>query len=765
MKTISKYIAVLLLAVPPLFTTNVMAQEKKKPTLEDLIPGGETYRKPENKQYQWYADAACLELGADRIEGTWAVNGVGAKAGNTFTAITLEEANKLLEEKELGKLPNFSKTQSINLQRPVVGGILLQIDPLILVNTGKNRVIIDWKKKEICWSQPIPEKAANEDWNETSRHLAYTVGNNLYVMTDEGSTFQVTNEPEGIVCGQSVHRNEFGISKGTYWSPDGKLLAFYRMDESMVAKYPLVDITARIGKLDPISYPMAGMPSHKVYVGIYNPETQKTVYLNAGDPTDRYFTNISWAPDGKSLYLIELNRDQNHSKLCQYHAGTGELISEIYEESHPKYVEPQHPIIFLPWDSSKFIYQSQRDGYNHLYLFDVKANDMKGETYSSKNGGTYFQRQEVTQLTQGDWLVQELLGFNEKKKEIVFTATKESPLQSNIYKVNVRNGKITRLDNGEGVHDAKLSASGSYLIDNYSTPEIPRKIDLVSVQNGKGICLLTAKDPFEGFQMPGIETGTLKAADGRTDLYYRIVKPADFDPAKKYPAIVYVYGGPHAQMVNNSWTNKARGWDIYMANKGYIMFILDNRGSENRGLEFENVTFRQLGIEEGKDQMKGVEYLKSLPYVDGDRIGVHGWSFGGHMTTALMLRYPEIFKVGAAGGPVIDWEYYEVMYGERYMDTPQSNPEGYKMCNLKNLAGNLKGHLLMIHDDHDDTCVPQHTLSFLKACVDARTYPDLFIYPGHKHNVAGRDRVHLHEKITRYFEDYLPPRSPEGEGK
>ena len=255
--------------------------------------------------------------------------------------------------------------------------------------------------------------------------------------------------------------------------------------------------------------------------------------------------------------------------------------------------------------------------------------------------------------------------------------------------------------------------------------------------------------------MPTIETGTIKADDGTTDLYYRLTKPADFDPNKKYPVIVYVYGGPHAQLVTGGWLNGSRGWDIYMANKGYIMFTLDNRGSANRGLEFENATFRRLGIEEGKDQVIGIEFLKSLPYIDGNRIGVHGWSFGGHMTTALLLRYPEIFKVGVAGGPVIDWGYYEVMYGERYMDTPESNPEGYKECNLKNLADQLKGHLLIIHDDHDDTCVPQHTLSFMKACVDARTYPDLFIYPCHKHNVAGRDRVHLHEKITRYFEQNL----------
>ena len=361
-----------------------------------------------------------------------------------------------------------------------------------------------------------------------------------------------------------------------------------------------------------------------------------------------------------------------------------------------------------------------------------------------------------TQLTQGPWLVQSFLGFNRQKKEIFFAATKESPMQTNIYKIRAKGGKVTALDNGQGVHSGRLSASGTYLIDRYSTPEVPRNIDLVATSTGKATArLLTAADPFEGLVMPLVETGTMKAADDTTTLYWRMLKPADFDPARKYPVIVYVYGGPHAQMLAANWMYAARGWDLYMANRGYIMFTIDNRGSSNRGLAFENCTFRHLGVEESKDQAKAAEWLKTLPYVDGNRIGVHGWSFGGHMTTSLMLRYPDLYKVGVAGGPVIDWKYYEVMYGERYMDTPQANPEGYEGSDLKKLAGNLKGHLLMIHDDHDDTCVPQHTLSFIKACVDARTYPDLFIYPGHKHNVMGRDRVHLHEKITRYFDDYL----------
>lgn len=704
-----------LLALPALFATNAMAQDLKKPTLEDLIPGGETYRYAENLYgLQWWGDT-CIRPGIDSLLT------VNPKTGKETLILTREKINRALEQDSLGKL---SHLYSVSLPWAEQTRMLLTLP--------RHYAVYDWQEDRIISHRDIPAKAANRDYNLASDNLAYTIDNNLYV-----NDRPVTAEPDGIVCGQSVHRNEFGISKGTFWSPKGDLLAFYRMDETMVTQYPLVDITARVGEVQNVRYPMAGMTSHKVSVGIYNPTTAKTVYLNTGDPTDRYFTNISWAPDARSLYLIELNRDQNHAKLCQYNAETGELMTILLEETHPKYVEPQQPITFLPWDDTKFIYQSQRDGFNHLYLYNIEGKLIKP-------------------LTSGPWLVQDILGFNSKKKEIFIASTEYSPLQSNLFKVSIANGKRTPLGVAEGVHRGVLSTSGTYLIDTYSTPTVPRSINLIATTGGgKSINLLTAGNPYQGFIMPGIEVGTLKAADGVTDLYYRITKPADFDPNKKYPVIVYVYGGPHAQMVNGGWQYGARGWDIYMAGKGYILFSLDNRGSSNRGLEFENATFRNLGIEEGKDQVKGMEYLKSLPYVDGNRIGVHGWSYGGHMTTALMLRYPEIFKVGVAGGPVIDWSYYEVMYGERYMDTPQSNPEGYKAGNLKNLAGNLKGHLLLIHDDHDDTCVPQHTLSFIKACVDARTYLDLFIYPNHKHNVIGRDRVHLHEKITRYFEDNL----------
>ena len=720
-------------------TMNVIAQDKKSFTLEDLMPGGNNYfnLQPKNLHgLKWWGDVC---VNAD-IEEVKAVNPTNGKETVLFT---LQDTNDLLAAKELGKMNHL-----YNVSFPYA-------EKWMLINTSTHKVLIDCDKKEIIWSQPIAAKAANQDWNKDSRSLAYTIANNLFVTTADGKTHQVTDEPKGIVCGQSVHRQEFGIYKGTFWSPKGNLLAFYRMDETMVTDYPQVNTTTRIATLEPDKYPMAGMTSHKVTVGVYNPATEKTVYLKAGDPTDRYFTNISWSPDEKSVYVIELNRDQNHAELVRYNAENGEKDAVLYVEEHPKYVEPQHILTFLPWDETKFLYQSQRDGYNHLYLMDTQ---LKAEptSFRTETDGTCYEYTHVKQLTQGTWLVKNILGFNPKAKEIIIMSTEVSPLQSNAYAVNIKTGKRRLIGNKDGMHNVQLSASGKYVIDNYTSSTVPRNIDIVPTSGkGKNINLLTAANPMDAYNMPEITLGTIKAADGKTDLYYRLIKPVNYDPNKKYPAVIYVYGGPHAQMIHNVRNYGAGGWDIYMAQLGYVMLTVDSRGSDNRGLEFENCTFRQLGTEEMKDQVKGVEFLKSLGYVDENRIGVHGWSFGGFMTTNLMLTYNDIFKVGVAGGPVIDWGYYEVMYGERYMDSPLSNPEGYNKANLKLRAGDLKGRLMLIHGGEDPTCVPQHSYTFLRACIDAGTHPDFFIYPEDGHNMFGRDRVHLYEHITRYFEDHL----------
>lgn len=701
----------------------------KQFTLDELLGGGESYwrLRPENIYTGWWGNIGLKTT----PEAVYDLN-----TGKEI--LTVEQVNKCFSEKVAYSAHNFS--------------FPFPDEPIVMFTRGQRRIMLDFHTWRILYDVTLPENAVTRDFNTKTRQTAYTIGGNLYVFTENSDTLIIskdgsTDGSDDIVYGQSVHRDEFGISGGTFWSPDGKSLAYYRMDQSMVPSYPQVDIKSagpaegesRIAETYSCHYPMAGERSHVVKVGVYNTQTRQNIWLDLVGEKDDYHTNISWAPDGKSIYIFELNRDQNHMRLVQYDAQNGRMMRTVLEEKHDKYVEPMHPLEFLPWDAEKAVMQSQRDGYNHLYLLDLKS------------GG-------LTQITKGKWVVQQFVGFNTMARRLIFRSNESDPRNSCLYSVKISGGKRTPLGAQEGVCNmAQLSKSGASVISAYTAPDVPRSINMYSTTTGKGINILTAKDTWkeQGYSIPTFKSGSIKAADGITDLYYRMVLPADFDESKKYPTIVYVYGGPHAHLVDASWHWSSRGWETYMAQKGYIMFILDGRGSEWRGRNFEQATFRQLGTVECQDQYKGVEYLLSLPYVDKDRMGVHGWSFGGFMTTNLMLTFPDVFKVGVAGGPVIDWNYYEVMYGERYMDTPQDNPEGYKNSNLRLRAGNLKGRLQLIIGYNDPVCVPQHTLSFIRACIDAGTQCDYFLYPGGQHNMYGKDAVHLHERITRYFEDYL----------
>ncbi|CDD04893.1 S9 family peptidase [Prevotella sp. CAG:592] len=731
-KTVARRVAAAAACI--LITMNAAAQLKQF-SLEDLNFGGTNYHNmiPEYRNITWWGD----ELVLRNAEECKLVNKSNGKETTLFTEAQLNAWAKTNED---SKILNLGWAQF-----PYAG------KSLVLIANKQERMLIDFKKKTVVWRQASKGQEF-ADWNNASKAVAYVSDHNLYVMDAEGKTTQLsTDGSREIVYGQAVHRNEFASMKGTFWSPDGTKLAFNRMDQSMVADYPQVNTFEREATYEPDKYPMCGMTSHKVTIGVYDMKTGKTVYLKAGDPTDRYFTNLAWAPDGKKVYMFELNRDQNDCRLTAYDAETGEKTGELYREVDEKYVEPLNPIVFLPWDKSQFIMQSRQDGYNHLYLCTL---GMHGSRMASNTESL-----EVEQLTEGKWEVLSVLGFNSKTKSIIYKSNEASPIQQNVYSVSVANKKRTRIDEGgKGWHEGStISASGRYLLDNYQEPTVPRRIVAIDTQTGKSHCILNAKDPWKekGYNIPEYSCGKLKAADGTTDLYWRMVKPVDFDPNKKYPTVVYVYGGPHAHNVDARWHYSSRSWETYMAQKGYLLFILDNRGSEHRGKDFEQATFRQLGQEEMKDQMKGVEYLKSLPYVDQDRMGVHGWSFGGFMTISLMTNYPDVFKVGVAGGPVIDWKWYEVMYGERYMDTPESNPEGYAKASLLNKAKDLKGKLQIITGMNDPTVVPQNCLMFLNACSEAGTQPDFFAYPGEGHNMMGHKSVHLHERITQYFEDYL----------
>lgn len=705
--------------------------QQKEFTLEDLNFGGNNYHNmtPKNRYLTWWGDQL-VRLDVEECSI------VDKKTGKEKPLFTVDDINKWAG----------TTADSAKIYHLFYASYPYPDKTLVLVNRKGERLLIDFKAKKTVWRQNT-EGETHEEWNPASRAVAFVKDDNLYVTDAKGKTHQLTTDgSHDIVYGQSVHRDEFGIYKGTFWSPDGMKLAFYRMDQSMVTDYPLVNVDTRIATEIPTKYPMAGETSHKVTVGVYDLETGKTIYLKAGDPTDRYFTNIAWSPTGERIYMIELNRYQTDMELVSYDANTGEKLSTLYKEHHDKYVHPVNPITFLPWDADKFILQSEKDGYNHLYLFNTNGEQLK-------------------QITSGKWVVLDLIGFASEPNEVLILSTESNPIQNNIYKVNIETGERTLLDNGRGCHAGTygpgghrapaLSSTGRYMYDSYSEPDVPRNINIIDIEKGKSISYFKAEDPWSGYNVPEYSCGTIKAADGTTDLYYRMVKPVGFNPDKKYPTVVYVYGGPGTRNVEARWHYASRSWETYMAQKGYLLFILDNRGSSDRGRDFEQATFRHLGVEEMKDQLKGVKYLKSLAYVDTTRMGVHGWSFGGFMTTSLMTTYPDVFKVGVAGGPVIDWKWYEVMYGERYMDTPQANPEGYAETSLINKAKNLKGKLQIIIGTDDPTVVPQHALSFIKKCNEVGTQPDFYVYPGEGHNMMGHQSVHLHERITQYFEDYL----------
>ncbi len=582
----------------------------------------------------------------------------------------------------------------------------------------------------------VPGDAENIDVADNN-NVAYTIKNNLFISVN-GKSLPVTNDSEKwIVNGQSVHRDEFGIFKGTFWSPTGNYLAFYRMDETMVTDYPVIDWMVRPAKVDIIKYPMAGMTSHEVTVGVYNIKTGQTSWMKTGEPKDHYLTGVTWSPDEKNIYIGILNRDQNHLKEIKYDAASGDSLKTLFEERNNKYVHPMHGPIFIKGKNNEFIWFSERDGWDHLYLYNTEGRLLK-------------------QLTKGQWVVTNFSGFDKSGKNIFFTATKESPVERHFYELNLRSGGMKRLTNDAGTHNVLKNDEGNYFLDRFTSLSVPNEVLLVN-DNGKILRnIYKAENPLKDYNIGQTKIFTLKSSDGY-DLYCRMIFPPvrQTDTTKIYPVLVYVYGGPGIQLITNRWLGGASLWLNYMAEQGYIVFTLDNRGSANRGLAFEQETFRHLGTKEIGDQKLGVSYLKSLKYVDGKRMGVFGWSYGGFMATSLMTRTPDLFEAGVAGAPVIDWSYYEVMYTERYMDTPQTNPEGYSESSLLNYVKDLKGKFLMVQGTSDVTVVWQHTMLYTKKAADLGIQMDYFPYVGHVHGVRGIDVYHLYDKITTFFNTNL----------
>ncbi len=592
----------------------------------------------------------------------------------------------------------------------------------------------------------LPEEAEEITFNADFSACAFVMDHNVYYLLENGTQIQITSDGKpGIVYGQAVHRSEFGIHHGLFWAPDNKKLAFYRMDETMVDDYPLVDISEQPAALRSIKYPMAGRTSHEVTLGVFDPQKSKTIYMNTGEPKEQYLTSVTWSPGSDEMYIALLNRDQNQLKLNRYNASTGALVKTLFEEADNEYVEPEHSLWFIPFNDRQFIWMSEREGFNHLYLYDVDGNLIRP-------------------LTFGKWEVEEIIGFDDTQNYLFVEGSGETTIafdkrddsknatQRYTYLVDFEFSETKILDDRKGTHSAMLSHNGDYLIEHLTSIDTPFQTTLWKSIGKKIEVIHDAENPLSDYAISTSEIFSIE--NGNSDLLYaRTIKPTDFDSTKKYPVLLYLYGGPHAQLVTDRFLGGAPLWMYWMAEQGYIVATIDSRGSDNRGIEFEQATFRNLGTVEMDDQKRFVEYLSALPYVDKDRMAIHGWSYGGFMTINMMLTFPGLFKVGVAGGPVCDWSLYEAMYTERYMDTPEMNPQGYKNANLIDRASGLEDDLLLIHGTMDDVVLWQHSQAFVKSCIDNGTQLDYFIYPGHEHNVQGKDRLHLMTKVLNYIDE------------
>ncbi len=581
--------------------------------------------------------------------------------------------------------------------------------------------------------------AINPDWegfdySPAANRFAYLHENGLFLLDSAGkSTLVYQSEEKAVTAGQTAARDEFGIEKGTYWSNDGEKLAFFITDQRPVTEYPLVDIEKPIATLRNIRYPMAGAASEQTTIGIYHLNTGKTIVIDKQGAPEDYLCCVTFTPDNQQLLAAELTRNQQHCRVNLFDAGTGRFQKTVLQEDDQKYSEPEHTPLFIPGKDDLFIWQSRRNGYNTPYL------------YSMCNGL-------VCQLANLDGEVTRIVGYSQQTEQLFFECNAFDCTARSLMAADLE-GHLTLLGDTHSTHKGTLLQDG-YYIDEMESPTTPYRVTLRQLGNKEGYDLYSSKNPLEGYAVPEVEIGSIR--QNGYDISYRLVRPTNYQADQKYPLVCYFYGGPHVQLIRKDWNCGTAGFEYMMAQAGYMVFTIDPRGSANRGKVFEQEIWRNIGGPQIEDYVTAVEWIcQQEKIIDSNRIGVYGWSFGGFISTSLMLKVGHLFKVGVAGGPVTNWRLYEVMYTERYMQTPQENPEGYNQHDLTRYVGQLEGKLLLIHCNTDPVVLWQNSLDILQQAVKNDKQIDYAVYVGHPHNVRGPERVHLMKKVRQYFLEWL----------
>lgn len=543
-----------------------------------------------------------------------------------------------------------------------------------------------------------------------------------------------------------IAQEEMDRTTGYWWSPDDRYIAFARVDETPVKVTQRFEIAADNVATFAQRYPAAGDPNVLVRLGVIDVQSGAVRWIDLGGDTDIYLARVNWLPDGRTVAIQRENRDQKKLDLLFADIATGQS-RVVLTETSSTWIELHDEISFLK-KSTEFIWASSRDGFRHLYLYATDGRLLR-------------------QLTAGNWTVDDfraraIKGIDEKRRTVYFTATAQSPTQRQLYSASLDTEdprKVHRISAGDGVHGITMSSHASFYVDTFSSTTQPPQVSLHGA-DGKLLARLLenrldAQHPDAPYLADNSvpEFGTLQAADGQI-LYYKLFKPRHFDPSKRYPAIVDVYGGPGVQRVLDTWTGAS--FTQILTRAGYVVFQLDNRGTAFRGTAFEAPIHGKLGETEVADQVEGARWLAAQAFVDRARIGVWGWSYGGYMTLMMMFRAPDVFRVGVAGAPVTDWEIYDTHYTERYLGRPQDNAAGYAASSVLPFAENLKGKLLVMHGMADDNVLFLHSTKLFRKLQDLGKPFDVMVYPGAKHGlIRQHDGRHAYATIERYFDDNL----------